>query len=233
MPNPYIDGVTLDSTTYELVDVGARELISQISSTTEFLGETSTAIEDGDTTNPIMINGESVTAKTGDIVLYGSKEFIFNATGHWQEFGDLSVLGTLAYKNSVAVSTTATGSVSSSFTGSSSNVSVSVEASDSGNYTPAGTISNVGVTLNSTSVGSVTDAGSMPSFTVSSNKLVITDGSVPTVSSVSVATASTPTITQPTFTGTKVAISGTVTPSGSVSSTFTGTPASGTVTYTP
>ena len=31
------------------------------------LGETSTAIEDGDTTNPITINGQSVTATTGDV----------------------------------------------------------------------------------------------------------------------------------------------------------------------
>lgn len=49
-------------------------------------GVTTTEITDGSSTNPIMINGESYTAKKGDLVAYISTEFVFNGTV-WQEFG--------------------------------------------------------------------------------------------------------------------------------------------------
>lgn len=53
-----------------------------------YLGVTTTALSDGATTNPIMIDGESVTAKKDDYVTYNSKDFIFNGTT-WHEVGDL------------------------------------------------------------------------------------------------------------------------------------------------
>lgn len=52
-----------------------------------YLGVTTTALSDGDSTNPITINGESVTAKKSDWVIYDSKDFIFNGSV-WQEVGD-------------------------------------------------------------------------------------------------------------------------------------------------
>ena len=77
MPN--IKKVTLPSgNTYDLVDAGARELISALSGSTAFLGLTTTALTDGATTNPITVNGSSVTATTGNIVIYESAEFIWD-----------------------------------------------------------------------------------------------------------------------------------------------------------
>lgn len=52
-----------------------------------YLGVTTTAISDGSTTNPIIINSEEVTAENADWVIYNSKDFIFNGTA-WQEVGD-------------------------------------------------------------------------------------------------------------------------------------------------
>lgn len=54
-----------------------------------FLGVTTTEITDGSTTNPIVIGGETVTAQKGDIVLYGSKEFVWSGSS-WEELGDES-----------------------------------------------------------------------------------------------------------------------------------------------
>lgn len=133
-----IKKITLPTgTTYDLVDQGARDLIDELINYTSFLGVTTTALTDGSTTNPITINGKSVTAKTGNIVTYGSAEFIFNGTA-WQAFGDLSGLGSLAYKDNA-----------------------------SGSYTPSGSITgNPTVSLSTTKVNSITDVGALPSCTL-------------------------------------------------------------------
>jgi hypothetical protein len=55
------------------------------------IGETSTALTDNSTTNPIIVDGESYTAQPNDAVIYGRKEFLFDGT-KWHEFGDLSGL---------------------------------------------------------------------------------------------------------------------------------------------
>ncbi len=54
-----------------------------------YIGVTTTVITDGSTTSTISINSENVTATTGDVVIYGSKEFVFNGTS-WAELGDPS-----------------------------------------------------------------------------------------------------------------------------------------------
>ena len=91
-----ISKITLPSgNTYDIKDATARELIENLTGYTKYLGVTTTALADGVTTNPIIINGESVTAAAGDIAVYGNGEFIFNGTA-WQAFGDLSALGALA-----------------------------------------------------------------------------------------------------------------------------------------
>ena len=69
----------------------AEDAISALEQFDTYLGITTTELTDGSTINPIVIAGESVTAVAGNIVIYGSKEFIFNGT-RWQEFGDLSQL---------------------------------------------------------------------------------------------------------------------------------------------
>lgn len=189
--------------------------VAKLSNATHWLGITTTALSDGSTTNPITINGESVTAVSGDIVQDSNgNEYIFNGTA-WQALG--SSVGTLkafAYVDTGEVTITPAGSNSSS----------SVTGSCS--VTPSGSVSGTAVTLSSTSVGSVTDAGSMPTFTVANEILTITAGAVPTVSSVTVADG-VDTVTDPTFTGS--ASSGTI--SGTAAAqTFTGTEATHTVT---
>lgn len=139
----------LNGTTYDLKDAQARDDIEDIKSAitggVTFMGETTTALTDGATTNPITINSKSVTAIKGNLVVYNSKEFVFDGT-KWIEMGDLSVLGALAYKDSASGSFTPSGSVSQpTFTGS--------ETTSTGNFTPAG-----GVTLSTaatTSTGAV------------------------------------------------------------------------------
>lgn len=105
MPNPLIiSKIKLPSgNTYEIQDAGARELIAALEGSTAFLGLTTTALTDGATTNPIMINGTSTTATTGNIVVYDNAEFIWDGA-KWIEFGDLSNLGALAYKDTVSLS---------------------------------------------------------------------------------------------------------------------------------
>lgn len=76
---------TANQSTAVEVDITAADL--GLSSAMHFLGVTTTKIADASTTNPIIINGESVTAKAGDVVLYGSKEFVWTSSA-WEELGD-------------------------------------------------------------------------------------------------------------------------------------------------
>lgn len=139
----------LNGTTYDIKDAQARSDIEDIKGAiaggVTFMGETTTALTDGATTNPITINSKSVTAIKGYLVVYNSKEFVFDGS-KWIEMGDLSVLGALAYKDSASGSFTPSGSVSQpTFTG--------TETTSTGNFTPAG-----GVTLSTaatTSTGAV------------------------------------------------------------------------------
>ena len=198
-----IKKITLPSgTTYDIVDQGARDLIDEMSGYTDFLGVTTTALTDGATTNPITINGASVTAKKGNIVTYGSAEFIFNGTA-WQLFGDLSGLGDLAFQDTasgtVAVpktyTTTVTPSTTTKYVASSAagggsatkgTVTVSKASSGTATYTPQGTVGTPTITVtpstttkyvasSSTGGGSVT-AGTAASFTATVSNETLTLG---------------------------------------------------------
>ena len=67
--------------------------ISVIDKAIIWQGVTTTEITDGSSTNPVTIDGESYTAKSGDMVTYNSTEFVFNGTV-WQEFGAASTIFT-------------------------------------------------------------------------------------------------------------------------------------------
>ena len=58
-----------------------------VSSVLKMQGTTTTAISDGGTTNPIVIDGSSYTAKKGDVVMYRNKEFWWTGSA-WEELGD-------------------------------------------------------------------------------------------------------------------------------------------------
>lgn len=62
-------------------------IASAVSSVLKFVGTTTSNISDGSTTNPIVINGSSYTAVTGNVVLKGNKEFLWNGSS-WEEMGD-------------------------------------------------------------------------------------------------------------------------------------------------
>lgn len=56
----------------------------------KFIGVCSTELTDGDTTNPITINGVSVTAIAGNVVLLNDSESEFIWTGtYWELLGSL------------------------------------------------------------------------------------------------------------------------------------------------
>ena len=135
---PQLDSVKLpgSDTKYWVTDTEAREKIETLASATHFLGVTTTELEDESTTNPIVINGNSVTAVSGDIAIYKetdhvSLEFIFDGT-YWQLLGGQAIegAGDLAYANSASASYTPDG-----------NVAINVTASDS----QAPVVTNVGI----------------------------------------------------------------------------------------
>lgn len=214
-------------TEYTLKDSQARTDIANIKTSItqamHFIGVTTTALSDGATTSPIKIDNVDVTPAQGDVVIYGTtgangaapKEYVWNGT-KWSELGSTGSLKSLAFKDSASGKVTPTGSVSSTFTGASSNVTITTADNTSGNYQPKGTV------------------------TVSTNA---TTNKTATVSPTSGTVTYTPagTINTPAFTGTAATISSTgkFTPSGSVGLTTSNKTAtvsaasSGEATYTP
>ena len=223
---------------YNIKDAWARQAIEGLGNPTHFLGESTTAITDGGTQTP-TIGGSEVTPHAGDIVVYSNGEFIWSGSA-WVELGDLSGLGSLAYKNSASGKVTATGTVSKpTFTGSSSTVTITATTNTSGNYTPAGTVSKPTFSgASMTSTGKFTPAGGVSVSTATTTNKTAT---VAPASSGEATYTPAGTVSKPTFTGTAATISSsaTYTPAGSVSLTKTNktttvAPASsGTATYTP
>lgn len=109
MDKMYLSKIVQGGNTLYIKDSEAREAISALEAYSDYVGVTTTALTDGSTVNPIVVGGETITVKKGNIANYGSKEFIFNGTA-WQEFGDLSALGALAYEDTAVGSVTAVGS---------------------------------------------------------------------------------------------------------------------------
>lgn len=168
----YVSKLTAtNGTTYDIKDAEARDMIANLQ-LHDYLGETTTALTDGSTTNPITIEGASVTATKGATVTYGNKEFLWTGT-QWKELGDLSDLGSLAYKNSAT-----------------------------GSFTPQGTISGGAVSLTTETVKVVNNAGTLPSATVASGSetMVFSAGALTTTTNKTIVNGGT--YTEPTFTGT-------------------------------
>lgn len=112
MPNPLLSQITsTDGTTYDLKDAEARADIATLKRAKGWIGITTTPLSDGDSTNPIEIDGDSVTAVAGNITAYQQDEFIFNGS-IWQAFGvQLDDLGALAYKDGASGNFTPAGSI--------------------------------------------------------------------------------------------------------------------------
>jgi hypothetical protein len=74
----------------------------------KFLGTSATAITDGATTNPITIGSTSTTVTSGNVVLYGTKEFVWTGS-KWEELGNE---GSYKVKQTAVASPSASGNAS-------------------------------------------------------------------------------------------------------------------------
>ena len=196
MANSLISQITLPSgTTYDIKDAQARNDITDIKASItagmHFIGQTTTALTDGATTSPIKIDNADVTPKQGDLVIYGTsgtngsapKEFVWNGS-KWSELGSTGSLKSLAFKASASGKVTPTGSVSSTFTGTQSQVTITSTANTNGNYQPAGTVT-VNSTGNTNKTATVAPASSgTATYTPAGNVTVTVTPSTTTVNSI-------------------------------------------------
>lgn len=163
-----ISKLTVGGSTYDIKDATARDAIAALEGGMQYLGITSTPLTNGATTNPITINNQSVTATTGNVVIYENQEFIFDGT-KWDEFGDLSTLGDLAYKDTASGTFTPEGSVT-----------VTEVTGAVATLTNAGTLPSVNPTVES--ITPIASVGTLPSSSYDSatETLSISWGSLPT-----------------------------------------------------
>lgn len=204
-------------------DKEARDEIDKLSAYTQFLGVTTTAIEDGTTSAVVAIGGKDVTAKKGDIVIYNkvfnagtlqertvAQEFIYDGEA-WSLFGDLSAaanwLGDLAYNDTASADYTPEGSVSVVLNPTNATVIAQV--------TDKGTAPSFEAT-EATVIGQVTNAGTVPTFEATEATVltgVSTAGTLPTFTptSASVLTGVSTAGTLPTFTSTSTEVIATAT----------------------
>lgn len=167
MDKKYLSKIIQNGTILHIKDIEAHEAISELRAYTDYLGVTTTEIANGDSTNPIVINGEDITAKKGNVVNYGPKEFIFNGSV-WQEFGDLSALGELAYVDQASGSVVAAGSNSDSV--------VSFNGTADGDFVTGIATAAVAPSF----IEGAFDAGSLPSLGAASTSTFATEGVVAT-----------------------------------------------------
>ena len=79
--------LTVGSKTYDgssAVTITASDL--GLGAALKYCGITTTALTDGATTNPVVINSKNHTATAGCVVFYGDKEFVFNGS-NWELLG--------------------------------------------------------------------------------------------------------------------------------------------------
>lgn len=192
MPDPtlYISQVTLPSgNTYEIKDAEARAAIAALGTPAKWIGITTTALTDGASTNPITINGQSVTAEAGNITAYDNGdetvEFIFDGS-IWQKFGDLDLsgLGDLAYSDTASTTYTPAGSVAAptisvASAGSTDSVAKAIATAAPGATAPANAVTTcsydsttetlslyqVGYTTETVKTGDASYSADAPAFT--------------------------------------------------------------------
>lgn len=131
---------------YNLKDTIARQTAG---GGLQFRGVTTTQLSDGATATSYVIGSVTRTAANGDMVVYGSKEFVFSTSDNkWHELGDNTPFKALAYEDNATASYQPAGSVTftnGTVTGTIS-TTTTIPSGKSKNYTPAGTISIDGTT---------------------------------------------------------------------------------------
>lgn len=200
--------------TYDIKDATARNSINTLQNTVTsgvmYRGVTTTPLKDGATTSPISMvttregSPAQYTPKTGDLVIYGDKEFIFAQVGDtssWHEFGSTGSLKALAFKDNASGSYTPAGSVSQpTFTGNEGIVSVSGSAyvlpraklvivdpnsaqlpahKEEDSYVqgaPIAKVAGADVALNTSSISQITGVGTLPAMTTTVSGETLTLG---------------------------------------------------------
>lgn len=117
MPATYLSKITLpvnvsgemQNVEFTLKDAEARQMIEDLGRALYWIGVTTDALTDGATTNPITVNGESVTAEVGAVASYDGLEFVWNGSA-WQAFGHAN-FGALAFKSTASGDYTPAGTV--------------------------------------------------------------------------------------------------------------------------
>ena len=154
-----VEGV-IQNVTYDVADAAARARIAELGQALYWIGVTTTVLTEGETTNPITVNNEQVTANVGGIAAYNGTEFAWNGSA-WQVLGPGN-LGTLAYQNSASGNYTPAGTV---------NVTQGSDTTDSvPNVTAVGTLPSF--SYNSTNEALTFSAGTLP--TLGTAKRVVT-----------------------------------------------------------
>ena len=171
----YLSKLTVSGTTYDIKDAQAwsdiADIKSSITGAMHWLGYTTTALVDGSTTNPIIIDEESVTAVAGDVTAIqggtgeADLEFVFSGS-KWQEYGSTGSLKALAFKDNASASYTPAGSNAASSVSFSGTTSETVlKGIDDAAVAPSFTEGAFSAgTLPSFTEGAFS-AGSLPSFT--------------------------------------------------------------------
>lgn len=195
-------------------------------------------------------SGKSIDLNSGDVVIYGSMEYIFTIIsqtssvirGIFHEFGSTGSLKALAFKDSASAAYTPAGTISQpTFTGTKATISAKYtpagtvaisKGTGTANYTPAGTVSAPNIILEErvtdiNAIDIVDGAGILPSFTATvadeTLSLGFDAGKPYQTEKVRVVTGVSATADQPKFTGTPVELKG----------SFTGTAGTATASYTP
>ena len=195
-------------------------------------------------------SGKSIDLNSGDVVIYGSMEYIFTIIsqtssvirGIFHEFGSTGSLKALAFKDSASAAYTPAGTISQpTFTGTKATISAKYtpagtvaisKGTGTANYTPEGTISAPNITVFSqmTDINAIDvndGSGVLPSFTATvadeTLSLNFNAGKFYDTQKVSVVSNVSATVDQPKFTGTPVELKG----------SFTGAAGTATASYTP
>lgn len=224
-----------------------------LSNALHFIGETITALSDGSTTSSISVGGKTHTAETGDVVLYSSKEFVWQGSV-WRELGDgsshalntISITGTNGLTGGGNLKADRT--ISHADTSSQASISAStserryitgVTLDDYGHVTglTTGTETVTAPTVNDGTLTIQKNGAEVGKFTANQNGNTTANITVPTSPSDIGAstkdhthTVDVPSGVSSTFTGASMTSTGKFTPSGTVSK-ITHTPA-GSVTIT-
>lgn len=159
----------------------AQTDIEGLSGAMHYIGTTTASITDGNTSKPSDVTGTGASGAlaSGDVVISGEKEFVWNGS-KWQEFGSTGSLKALAFKDNATASYQPAGTLTITLPTASKNVvsSVSTASKNVVSSVSTGSInSTTGTTTATTVVTGVTTAA----------QTIATGGSTTTVKTVNTA----------------------------------------------